>query len=446
MSLVRVLREVTIRPDEWNVHDLRCDLPRLGPGSDAMNQHTQYSNPVVVLNRAGIQATGISFTLGEGNDLLCAAIRRLVELWEGVSLADLLEREGRLATFLANPMQLRWLSPNAGVVYMAAGAILNTLLDWAARRLELPLWRALAREATDDLMLLVNSAHLGPFLTGEDVRRVLAEGECTAVDRMAEVSGSGLPVYYTTWFGTDPVGLSREIESVVDGLGIRLVKVKIGPDPGDAVTRVAAVRRGVAGGISLSVDANQTMSFDQAVEASRGLADLGVVWLEEPFAPDDVRRFVRLRSALAADGISLEIVTGENCPNAHTAAALIQEGGCDRFQPDACRVLSLCDLLPILVAGRLRGVPIVPHAGGSGLDELVPHLQAFRLARVAPEESVDSSLMEYVGVCGSVFEHPTQVVNGRATVPEDPGYLGGLSASTWARIDGLQGGTAWVRP
>ena len=39
---------------------------------------------------------------------------------------------------IANPNQLRWLSPNSGCVYMAAGLILNTILDYAAKRAGLP--------------------------------------------------------------------------------------------------------------------------------------------------------------------------------------------------------------------------------------------------------------------------------------------------------------------
>ena len=135
------------------------------------------------------------------------------------------------------------------------------------------------------------------------------------------------------------------------------------------------------------------------------------------------------------ESVKIQIVTGENCPNAHTALSFIQSSGCDRFQIDACRMLSLCDIIPILVAAKLENIDIVPHAGGSGLDELVLHLKAFELTRVNSNISIEESLTEYVGFCGKFYSNPVQIVEGKAQVPKHPGYIGDVSSIVYNSLN-----------
>ena len=68
-----------INKNEWRIVDLRIDIPDLGPGSDAINRHTQYSNPIAVLKKNNIDAIGAGFTLGIGNNLICTAIDDILD-------------------------------------------------------------------------------------------------------------------------------------------------------------------------------------------------------------------------------------------------------------------------------------------------------------------------------------------------------------------------------
>jgi len=441
--LIRLLGEFVFRRSDWTVFDMRVDLPHLGPGSDAMNLHTQYSNPVVMVSSQGTTACGIGFTLGDGNDILCRAIEKLLDRFEGICLQDIIERKGGLFSLFADPPQLRWLAPNAGPVYMAGAAILNTLLDWAAKRTELPLWKALALEPTDSLLSILDIRNLDPFLSREAIKDELDSGAPSVLSRIDDLEKQGLPVYFTTWMGSSSAQLIEKIPEINLDTGITSFKLKIGPDAEQTLFRVEPLVKHLGSRFKFMVDANQTMSYSQALTSSHLLEELGVSWLEEPFAPDNVRLHSLLRGDLRRTGASLEIATGENCPNAHTAISFIQQGGCDRFQADSCRVLSFVDLIPITVGAKIGKVPLTPHAGGSGLDELVPHLQAFTLARVMVDTPIEDSLMEYVGFCSSVFQHPTVVRDGRARVPVDVGYLGGLSSSVANNLEG-SGGITWV--
>lgn len=157
-------------------------------------------------------------------------------------------------------------------------------------------------------------------------------------------------------------------------------------------------------------------------------SSLGVLWLEEPFAPDNIKLFEDLVDAKRQNGWGCEIVTGENCPNHYTAAALTA-CGIDRFQADPCRMLGLLDSVLVSCIARIDGCTLTPHAGGSSLDEQSPHIQLFNLARVRPELHAMDSLTENVGFCSRYFSSPTVVTHGLARAPSAPGLLVARSPS-----------------
>ncbi len=312
---------------------------------------------------------------------------------------------------------------------MAAGAILNTLLDWAAKRIELPLWKALSLEPSDNLLKFCSSRQYAPFLQLTEIGNNLEEGLFGIQERICEVESSGLPVYFTTWIGSSPQEIVNNIEQVNEKKGIKHFKIKVSGDIKSTTTRVDHILEKLAGrDFKFCADANQSLDYDTALEISRMLDSRNFIWLEEPFAPDNVRLHRQLKDVLQRESNTLEIVTGENCPNAHIAIEFIQSEACHRFQIDACRQMSISDILPILIAAKQKNLQIVPHAGGSGLDELVLHLSAFNYCRVLYDRSCKDSLTEHVGFCSQYFESPCRVVDGKAIAPQQPGYLNDVSA------------------
>ena len=64
--------------------------------------------------------------------------------------------------------------------------------------------------------------------------------------------------------------------------------MKVGrPQLAEDVERVTAMRELLGPDIPLMVDANMRWSVDEAIAAARALDGLGLVWLEEPTAPED---------------------------------------------------------------------------------------------------------------------------------------------------------------
>ena len=79
------------------------------------------------------------------------------------------------------------------------------------------------------------------------------------------------------------------------GQGYSTLKLKASPgDTAGTLARVAAVTTCAAAGTIISVDANQTLAFDEACHLALGLRDLPVAWLEQPLAAADWEGHARL--------------------------------------------------------------------------------------------------------------------------------------------------------
>lgn len=442
-ALVDALTGFRFEADKWRFVDLRIDIPPGSFGSDAINPHTQYSNPVAMAEGAAGPAVGSSFTLGAGNEMVCAGAEFIVNQLDGRTVGDLMVRGRGFYETLTNPLQLRWLSPNAGVPLMAGGLVVNTLLDAASKSVALPTWEFLARLPTDVLMSLINLRHLDERYDEPSLRRVLDSGLFDVDARCARLKAEGLPVYYTTWIGHDAETIAKQIVAQYGDRGITLFKLKIGRDIDGDARKLARIRQLIPEGIDLCVDANQTLDANEARAWLRLLSDQGVKWLEEPFAPDNARLFGDLVRFKRDNGLSCEVVTGENCPNHFTASALI-DSGIDRFQADPCRMLGLIDAILVLAVAALRNCTVTPHAGGSGLDELSPHIQLFNLARIRTDLAPSASLTENVGFCSRFFAAPTIVKQGRALAQQAPGFLVGLETGVMQRVRSYKEGPSWL--
>ncbi|SOJ54920.1 L-fuconate dehydratase [Mycobacterium simulans] len=442
-ALAAALTNFRFEAGQWRFVDLRIDIPPRSFGSDAINPHTQYSNPVAIAERDAGPAVGASFTLGAGNEMICAGAEFIVNELDGFTVGDLMARGRGFYETLTNPLQLRWLSPNAGLPLMAGGLVVNTLLDAASKSVGLPAWEFLARLPTDVLMSLINLRHLDERYDAATVRRVFDLGLSDIDARCARLKAEGLPVYYTTWIGHDAETIAKQIVAQHRDRGITMFKIKIGSDIEGFALKLSHIRQLVPEGIDLCVDANQTLDADEARAWLRLLSDQDVKWLEEPFAPDNVRLFGDLARYKQDNGLSCEVVTGENCPNHFTASALI-DGGIDRFQADPCRMLGLVDAILVTVVAGLRKCTVTPHAGGSGLDELSPHIQLFNLARIRTDLEPSASLTENVGFCSRFFTAPTNVKQGRALAQQTPGFLVGLDTGVMQRVRSYKEGASWL--
>src|SRR5438105_1868908 len=98
--------------------DVRYPLGK-GAGSDAIHRDPIYSYAVTELfDDSGIVGTGLAFTLGEGNDLVCKAALFYAEQLVGSDIEELMSDFGNTFNVFSNEQQFRWLGPHKGVVHL----------------------------------------------------------------------------------------------------------------------------------------------------------------------------------------------------------------------------------------------------------------------------------------------------------------------------------------
>ncbi len=156
-----------------------------------------------------------------------------------------------------------------------------------------------------------------------------------------------------------PCGVSVGIEERIDDLlelvsgfvdaGYRRVKLKI--EPGRDVAVVLAVRRAFPD-TPLSVDANAAYERETA-EALLELDDLGLEYLEQPLAEDDLQGHIELQRRMATP-----LCLDETITSARVARGVIELGACRVINVKLGRVGGLAEALRIHEVAREAGVPL----------------------------------------------------------------------------------------
>ncbi|MBZ2197172.1 enolase C-terminal domain-like protein [Occultella gossypii] len=282
-----------------------------GPGSDVVWVHIGTEDPAVF----GIgQARGGAVIAA----LLTEHLRDLLVGQDVREVARLTAELGRVAQPYAA----------GGAVAMATSAVDLALWDAAARAAGVPLYR----------MLGGSPGPLPYYLTAADA----------SVDLPADL----LP-------------------------GAAYVKVPMPYGPADGPTNVArnvevlaAVRERVPAEVPLAVDCFMSWDVPTAVAFARAAADLGLGWIEEPLAPDDLDGHQELRRAITP----VRVASGEHAFGLRAGLDLLNTRSVDVLQTDVtwCGGLRIAQTLAT-VAGA-HGVTFAPHA--SALQPWALHLLA----------------------------------------------------------------------
>src|SRR5215211_1018595 len=138
--------------------DIRFPTSRSLDGSDAMNADPDYSAAYVILRTdspRALEGHGLTFTIGRGNDLCCAAIEAVGSALRGRTLESLTEDMGEFWDLMTGDSQYRWLGPEKGVIHLATAAVINAVWDLYAKAEEKPLWKLLVDLTPEQLVSAV---------------------------------------------------------------------------------------------------------------------------------------------------------------------------------------------------------------------------------------------------------------------------------------------------
>lgn len=274
----------------------------------------------------------------------------------------------------ADPDRIEWLwrrmykathyAGRGGPVTFALAAVDTALWDLRGRRLGQPLWRLLGGH--DPRV----RAYAGNIDLNFPVEKLVAGG-LNSVDR-----------------------------------GFRSVKMRLGrPSLAEDLSRVAAMRKALPDGIELMADANEAWRVDQAVRAMQGLKEFGLIWLEEPIAPDNFAGYAHLRAL----GL-VPLAAGENLHTLAEFAELIRLGGVDFPEPDLTTCGGVTPFMKVARLAEAHGLPLTSH----GAHDVHVHLLA-----AAP----NASYLEWHAFgLDAYMAAPLTVAEGYATAPERPGH------------------------
>ncbi|HEY3504923.1 MAG TPA: enolase C-terminal domain-like protein [Actinocatenispora sp.] len=423
-----------------DTEDIRFPTSRELDGSDAMNPDPDYSAAYVVLRTddpAVPDGHGFTFTIGRGNDVVCAAIRALAPLVLGSDVDSLVADLGEFGRRLTHDSQFRWLGPEKGVMHLAAAAIINAAWDLAGKLAGRPVWRLLSDMTPEQIVDLVDWRYLTDALTPDEALDLLRDKVSGRAARVERLLADGYPAYTTSpgWLGYDDEKVVRLAKQAVAD-GFTQIKLKVGADLADDVRRFKVAREAVGPDVPIAVDANQRWDVPDAIEWMAALAPYKPYWIEEPTSPDDILGHAAIRRGVAP----IKVATGEHVQNRVVFKQLLQAQAVDVVQIDAARVGGVTENVAILLLAAKSGVPVCPHAGGVGLCELVRHLSMFDY--VAVSGSLSGRVIEYVDHLHEHFADPALIERGSYVAPRLPGYSAELLPASIAEYR-YPDGPAW---
>jgi L-alanine-DL-glutamate epimerase-like enolase superfamily enzyme len=182
----------------------------------------------------------------------------------------------------------------------------------------------------------------------------------------------GVPVYGSGGFITyDLDRLTGQLAGWV-AKGIPRVKMKVGQNAAQDITRIDAVRRAIGDGPEIFIDANGGYARKEALRVAEAAAVRGVTWFEEPVSSDDLKGLHALRNRMPAP---IEIAAGEYGYDPWYFRRMLQAQAVDVLQADATRCCGITGFLKAAALCDAEPLPLSAHCAPA------LHMQACCAAR-----------------------------------------------------------------
>lgn len=404
---------------DMDVLDIRFPTSQDLDGSDAMNPDPDYSAAYVILKSddGSLSGHGLTFTIGRGNEICCAAIKAMRHLVVGMDLEEIKRSPRKMWRTLTSDSQLRWIGPDKGAIHLATGAIVNAIWDLWAKSEGKPVWKLVADMTPEKLVNCIDFRYLTDCVEEDEATDLLRKWATNKSNREAILREKGYPCYTTSagWLGYSDEKLARLCKEAIDA-GFNYIKLKVGRDVEEDKRRIKIAREIIGNDRQLMIDANQTWERNEAIDWVKQLSFANPWFIEEPTSPDDVEAHRAIRQAVRP----VKVATGEMCQNRIVFKQFIMREAIDIVQIDACRLGGVNEVLAVLLMAAKYKLPVCPHAGGVGLCEYVQHLAM--IDYLCFSGSMEGRVTEYVDHLHEHFVSPCVIRNAAYVAPIDPGF------------------------
>ena len=384
-----------------------------GAGSDAVHTVPQYAYAVCVLKTdTPLEGIGLTFTLGEGNDLVCTAIQYLAQELVGKEIGELMASYGQTFAALTDSPCYRWLGPHKGVIHLALASITNACFDLWAKTKGVPLWKLLIDLSPEEIVSLLDFRYVEDLMTRQEALDILYAGRDGREERMG-VLKTGYPGYDTSvgWFNyPDEVVVANTKKAVEKGF--TAMKLKVGSaDYERDVRRAKLIREAAGDKATIMVDANQQWTLSKALMVIDKLRDINPFWVEEPTDPDDILAHQTLARAVHP----IHIALGEHVSNKVLFKNYLQANAMSFNQVDALRVGGISEFILISLMSKKCHVPVIPHVGDMG--QIHQHMVLFNHITIGHPKL----FLECIPHLQKYFKFPALIRDGVYAVPQEPG-------------------------
>ena len=271
----------------------------------------------------------------------------------------------------------------------------------------------------------------GSALSAIDIALWDLAGKATGLPAHALLGGkvrNRVAVYATGLYYTEgefPNRLLDEARSYVER-GFTGIKTKVGGlTVEEDVRRVRALRETIGPDVRLMVDANEAYNATTAIRIGHKLADLDLMWFEEPVNAQDIEAYLQVKDALP-----MAIAGGENLRTRFEFKDYLARRAYDIAQPDIMHCGGITEMARICSMANAYGIQVNPHVwGGSPIMiaatlHLTATLPPCPTAR-DPQPYAQEPVMEFdrtpSAIRQQVYSEPFDQRDSYIQVPEGPG-------------------------
>ena len=153
--------------------------------------------------------------------------------------------------------------------------------------------------------------------------------------------------------------LEREVLAIIEA-GYRTIKLRVGQDPRVDAERVGHIRKTFGDELEIAVDAATRYSMLDIEAIARYCERYQVLWMEEPFTPDNLDGYKALKRRTATP-----LAAGENHYTKQSFRDLLRAGAVDIVQADCTKAGGITEVKKIADMAAAYHVRVAPHTSQS---------------------------------------------------------------------------------